>query len=165
MKRVFLGTSAIAMAALVTGTAHAQTADQSAGAERPQEPTLSGDVIIVTAQRRAQDVQAIPLAVTAVGPAQLESQGVVNVQDISQVSPSFSSSNAQLASASVVLRIRGVGTTSNNIGFESAVGIFVDGAYQSRPGIALSEFVDVERVEILRGPQGTLFAATRRQAR
>jgi iron complex outermembrane receptor protein len=157
MKKVFLGTTALAMAALATGTAYAQTAGQSADAATPEEPTLNDDIIIVTAQRRAQDVQEIPLAVTAVGPAQLEAQGVVNVQDISQVSPSFSSSAAQLASASVVLRIRGVGTTSNNIGFESAVGIFVDGAYQSRPGIALSEFVDVERVEVLRGPQGTLF--------
>ncbi len=115
------------------------------------------NIIIVTATRRAQDVQDIPLAVTAVSPEQLEQQGVVNVQNITQVSSSFSTSNAQIASGSVVLRIRGVGTTSNNIGFESAVGIFIDGAYQSRPGVALSEFVDVERVEVLRGPQGTLF--------
>ncbi|OAO04908.1 TonB-dependent receptor [Sphingomonadales bacterium EhC05] len=115
------------------------------------------NLIIVTATRRAEDVQDIPIAVTAVSPVQLEQQGVVNVQNIGSVSPSFSASNAQTASGTVVLRIRGVGTSSNNIGFESAVGIFVDGAYQSRPGVALGEFVDVERVEVLRGPQGTLF--------
>ncbi len=115
------------------------------------------DVIIVTATRRAQDVQDIPLAVTAISPQQLEAQRVVNIQQVAALAPSFTSSQAQLASGSVVLRVRGVGTTSNNIGFESAVGIFIDGAYQSRPGVALSEFVDVERVEVLRGPQGTLF--------
>lgn len=119
--------------------------------------TTDDNVIIVTATRRAQDVQDIPLAVTALAPAQLESQRVVNIQQIAALAPSFTASQAQLASGSVVLRVRGVGTTSNNIGFESAVGIFVDGAYQSRPGVALSEFVDVERVEVLRGPQGTLF--------
>lgn len=115
------------------------------------------NVIIVTATRRAQDVQDIPLAVTAISPQQLENQRVVNIQQISALAPSFTSSQAQLASGSVVLRVRGVGTTSNNIGFESAVGIFIDGAYQARPGVALSEFVDIERVEVLRGPQGTLF--------
>ncbi len=120
-------------------------------------PEADEGVIIVTATRRAQDIQDVPIAVTAVGQEQLDKQGVVNVQNLTQVSPSFSTSNAQIASGSVVLRIRGVGTTSNNIGFESAVGIFVDGAYQSRPGVALSEFVDIERVEVLRGPQGTLF--------
>lgn len=120
-------------------------------------PSADDSVIIVTATRRAQDIQDVPIAVTAVGQEQLDNQGVVNVQNITQVSPSFSTSNAQIASGSVVLRIRGVGTTSNNIGFEGAVGIFVDGAYQSRPGVALSEFVDIERVEVLRGPQGTLF--------
>lgn len=134
-----------------TAPAFAQDADEEAA------PTRDDNVIIVTATRRAQDVQDIPIAVTAATGEQLDKQGVVNVQNITQVSPSFSTSNAQVASGSVVLRIRGVGTTSNNIGFESAVGIFVDGAYQSRPGIALSEFVDVERVEVLRGPQGTLF--------
>lgn len=115
------------------------------------------DEVIVTATRRAESIQDIPIAVTAILPDDLEKQGVVNIQNLASVAPSFASSNAQIASGSVVLRIRGVGTTSNNIGFESAVGIFVDGAYQSRPGVALGEFVDVERVEVLRGPQGTLF--------
>ncbi|MEL7199589.1 MAG: TonB-dependent receptor [Pseudomonadota bacterium] len=122
-----------------------------------EAPAVDDNVIIVTATRRAQDVQDIPLAVTAVGPAQLERQGINEIRDVTAVAPSFSSTTAQTAAGSVVLRIRGVGTTSNNIGFESAVGIFVDGAYQSRPGVALGEFVDIERVEVLRGPQGTLF--------
>jgi outer membrane receptor protein involved in Fe transport len=128
---------------------------QDEGGDTPE--VQNDNVIIVTATRRAQDVQDIPLAVTAISPQQLDNQGVVNIQQVTALAPSFSSSQAQLASGSVVLRVRGVGTTSNNIGFESAVGIFVDGAYQSRPGVALSEFVDVERVEVLRGPQGTLF--------
>jgi outer membrane receptor protein involved in Fe transport len=135
----------------LTAPAYAQDAETDG-------PVASDDsVIIVTATRRAQDVQDIPLAVTAISPQQLESQRVVNIQQIAALAPSFTASQAQLASGSVVLRVRGIGTTSNNIGFESAVGIFIDGAYQSRPGVALSEFVDVERVEVLRGPQGTLF--------
>jgi iron complex outermembrane recepter protein len=139
--------------AIIAPAAYAQTDDANAQAEEEVDP----NVIIVTATRRAQDVQDVPLAVTALSPVQLERQSVSNVSQLSQVSSSFSASNAQIASGSVVLRIRGVGTTSNNIGFESAVGIFIDGAYQSRPGVALGEFVDVERVEVLRGPQGTLF--------
>ena len=135
----------------LTTPAFAQDTESDAPAVRDD------NVIIVTATRRAQDVQDIPLAVTAISPQQLETQRVVNIQQISALAPSFSASQAQLASGSVVLRVRGIGTTSNNIGFESAVGIFIDGAYQSRPGVALSEFVDVERVEVLRGPQGTLF--------
>ncbi|NMW31057.1 TonB-dependent receptor [Altererythrobacter sp. RZ02] len=153
MKRALLSSTAVLLAFGLAGTAQAQESTDADGASNLNDE----DIIIVTATRRAADVQDIPIAVTAVTPEQLDKQGVVNVQNISQVSPSFSTSNAQVASGTVVLRIRGVGTTSNNIGFESAVGIFVDGAYQSRPGIALSEFVDIERVEVLRGPQGTLF--------
>jgi len=115
------------------------------------------DEIIVTATKRAQSIQDVPIAVTVISPAQLDEQGVVNIQNLTSVAPSFSTSNAQTSSGTVVLRIRGVGTTSNNIGFESAVGVFIDGVYQSRPGVALGEFVDVEQVEVLRGPQGTLF--------
>jgi iron complex outermembrane receptor protein len=82
----------------MTTPAFAQEAAQ--GAE-----TYSDDVIIVTATRRAEDVQDIPIAVTAVSPVQLEQQGVVNVQNIGSVSASFSTSNAQTASGTVVLRI------------------------------------------------------------
>lgn len=126
-------------------------------AQNSDEGVYDDDVIIVTATRRAEDIQDIPIAVTAISPAKLEEQGVVNIQNLAIVAPSFATSQAQTASGTVVLRIRGVGTTSNNIGFESAVGVFIDGAYQSRPGVALGEFVDVEQVEVLRGPQGTLF--------
>lgn len=143
--------AAMCSTAMATPAFAQDTQDQGA------TETFDDNVIIVTATRRAADVQDIPIAVTAVSPVQLERQGVVNVTQIGQVSASFSSSNAQTAGGTNVLRIRGVGTTSNNIGFESAVGIFIDGAYQSRPGVALSEFVDVERLEVLRGPQGTLF--------
>jgi len=147
-------TSRIA-AALLTSTMLVSPAFAQDNADG--ETNYADDVIIVTATRRAQDIQDVPIAVTAITPEKLEKQGVVNIQDLSIVAPSFSTSQAQTSSGTVVLRVRGVGTTSNNIGFESAVGVFIDGAYQSRPGIALGEFVDVERVEVLRGPQGTLF--------
>ncbi len=141
----------MACSALTTPAFAQDQADAEASSARDD------NTIIVTATRRAQDVQDIPIAVTAVSQAQLDNQGVFNIQQISQLATSITASTAQVASGSVVLRIRGVGTTSNNIGFESAVGIFIDGAYQSRPGVALTEMVDIERVEVLRGPQGTLF--------
>ncbi len=142
-KRSLLAASALSIVISgLSGTAHTQVPE---------------DEVIVTATKRAESIQDVPIAVTAIAPQQLEEQGVVNIQNLTSVAPSFSTSNAQIASGSVVLRIRGVGTTSNNIGFESAVGVFIDGAYQSRPGVALGEFVDVQQVEVLRGPQGTLF--------
>jgi outer membrane receptor protein involved in Fe transport len=115
------------------------------------------DVIIVTATLRAADVQDIPIAVTAVQPAELERQGVVDIKQLSSVSPSFNIQSSQTETQGTSIRIRGVGTTGNNTGLESSVGVFIDGVYQSRPGIALGDLLDLERLEILRGPQGTLF--------
>ncbi|RDC60349.1 hypothetical protein HME9302_01552 [Alteripontixanthobacter maritimus] len=155
MKFSLYATTALTAGMLALPSAvYAQTTQEEA---QEVEQERDAGVIIVTANRRAQDVQDVQIAVTAVDAVTLERQGVDNIQDVTQVATSFSSSQAQTSSGSVVLRIRGIGTTSNNIGFESAVGIFVDGAYQSRPGVALTEFVDIERVEVLRGPQGTLF--------
>ncbi|MEO1730105.1 MAG: TonB-dependent receptor [Pseudomonadota bacterium] len=148
---------AVYAAGLLACTSFTVPALAQDGGDTLEAPEVDDNVIIVTATRRAQDVQDIPIAVTAISPQTLQNQNVNGIQEVTSLAPSFTSSQAQTSSGSVVLRVRGVGTTSNNIGFESAVGIFIDGAYQSRPGVALSEFVDIERVEVLRGPQGTLF--------
>ena len=131
--------------------AYAQESDEG------EDPVVDENIIIVTATQRASDVQDIPIAVTAVTPAELERQGINNIQTLGSVAPSFNIQSSQTESQGTSIRIRGIGTTGNNIGLESAVGVFIDGVYQSRPGVALGELVDVQQVEILRGPQGTLF--------
>jgi len=115
------------------------------------------DEIIVTATKRAQSVQDIPIAVTAVTPQRLQREGILDIKTLGTVAPGFSVQSTQTETQGTSIRIRGVGTTGNNIGLESAVGVFIDGAYQSRPGIVLGELVDIEQIEVLRGPQGTLF--------
>jgi iron complex outermembrane recepter protein len=126
--------------------------------EAPQSDEDSGDQpIIVTATLRAMDVQDIPLAVTAVAPETLEREGVSDIKTLSSISPSFNIQSSQTETQGTSIKIRGVGTTGNNTGLESSVGVFIDGVYQSRPGVALGDLVDLERLEILRGPQGTLF--------
>lgn len=113
--------------------------------------------IVVTATKRTSSVQDIPIAVTAVTPSQLERQGVDDLAELGNVSASFNLQSSQSESQGTSIRIRGVGTTGNNIGLESAVGVFIDNVYVSRPGIALGDLTDLEGIEILRGPQGTLF--------
>ena len=130
----------------------------AAYAQTAQAEDDSGDEpIIVTATLRAMDVQDIPLAVTAVAPEALEREGVSDIKSLSSISPSFNIQSSQTETQGTSIKIRGVGTTGNNTGLESSVGVFIDGVYQSRPGVALGDLVDLERLEILRGPQGTLF--------
>lgn len=115
------------------------------------------DEIIVTATKRPESVQDIPIAVTVVSPTQLQDQGVASIKDLSSVAAGFNIQSSQTETQGTSIRIRGVGTTGNNIGLESSVGVFIDGVYQSRPGVALGELADIEALELLRGPQGTLF--------
>ncbi|MFM5950117.1 MAG: TonB-dependent receptor [Novosphingobium sp.] len=148
MKAKFAFLSAVACCALSTpALAQAAQADDAA----------QGDEIIVTATLREADVQDIPLAVTAVSPQTLERQGIADIKTLSSISPSFNIQSSQTETQGTSIRIRGVGTTGNNTGLESSVGVFIDGVYQSRPGVALGDLVDLERLEVLRGPQGTLF--------
>ncbi len=125
-----------------------------------QEPEVADDFleeITVTATKREESIQEVPLAVTAISPLQIERAGVQDIRDLPTLAPSFNMNSSQTESQGTTLRIRGVGTTGNNIGLESSVGVFLDGVYLSRPGIALGDQLDVESIEVLRGPQGTLF--------
>lgn len=97
-------------------------------------PVADDNVIIVTATLRAADVQDIPIAVTAVQPVELERQGISDIKSLSTLSPSFNIQSSQTETQGTSIKIRGVGTTGNNTGLESSVGVFIDGVYQSRPG-------------------------------
>ena len=112
--------------------------------------------IVVTAQGRRQILQDVPLAVTAVGGQQMQNSGATDIRQLNQLAPSLLvSSTGTEANGSA--RIRGIGTVGDNPGLESSVAVFIDGVYRSRSGIGLNELGEIERVEVLRGPQGTLF--------
>ena len=146
----------VAMLASTCSLTFAAPAMAQSGPAAADDPAEDSE-IIVTATLREKSVQDIPLAVTAISPTSLERQGVVDVKQLANISPSFSFQSTQTETSGIAIRVRGVGTPGNNAGLESSVGIFIDGVYQSRPGVALGELVDLERLELLRGPQGTLF--------
>lgn len=115
----------------------------------------STPVIVVTAQGREQNLADVPVAISAVSSETLENSGTSDIRELNQVAPSLLvSSTGNEANGSA--RIRGIGTVGDNPGLESSVAVFVDGVYRSRSGNALSELGPLDRIEILRGPQGTL---------
>ncbi|MEE8426732.1 MAG: TonB-dependent receptor plug domain-containing protein, partial [Woeseiaceae bacterium] len=112
--------------------------------------------ITVTAQKRVQNIMDVPIAVTAVTGAEIEASGIFDVFALQQNVPGLIVGQSQTATTSN-FAIRGIGSTSNNFGVESSVGLYVDGVYRSRQSSMINDLVDVEAVEVLRGPQGTLF--------
>jgi outer membrane receptor protein involved in Fe transport len=118
--------------------------------------TDEDDDIVITAQGRNQVLQDVPLAVSAVSGETMQNTGGTDIRALNQLAPSLLvSSTGSEANGSA--RIRGIGTVGDNPGLESSVAVFVDGVYRSRTGVGLNELGEIERVEVLRGPQGTLF--------
>ncbi len=116
----------------------------------------SGDApIVVTAQGRAQLLSDVPVAISAVSAETLQNSGANDIRQLNQVAPSLLvSSTGSEANGSA--RIRGIGTVGDNPGLESSVPVFIDGVYRSRSGIGLNELGEIDRIEVQRGPQGTL---------
>jgi len=125
-------------------------------ADNSQDATgINSRDVVVTATRRAERLSNVPIAVTAVSQETLQNTGATDIRQMTQVAPSLLiSSTGTEANASA--RIRGIGTVGDNPGLESSVAVFIDGVYRSRTGSGLNDLGEVDRIEVLRGPQGTL---------
>lgn len=119
---------------------------------------LQNREIVVTAQKRAENIIDVPIAITAYTSEALERSRVSNLESLQSISPSLSiKQSASPSSAS--FNIRGIGTslTAAGGGLEQSVGVYIDGVLRGRPGAALQDIIDLERIEVLRGPQSTVF--------
>jgi iron complex outermembrane receptor protein len=132
---------------------------QQAGQVGGDQPSPADDAqapIVITAQQRTQVLEDVPIAVSAISAQSLQNSGATDIRQLNQLAPSLLvSSTGTEANGSA--RIRGIGTVGDNPGLESSVAVFVDGVYRSRTGVGLNELGEIERIEVLRGPQGTLF--------
>lgn len=112
--------------------------------------------VIVTASKRQQTLQEVPIAVSVVTAESIEQSQVLDIKDLQTLVPSLRVTQLQ-GSAQTNFIIRGFGNGANNAGIEPSVGVFIDGVYRARVGSALADLPKVERIEVLRGPQSTLF--------
>ncbi|WP_294352261.1 TonB-dependent receptor [uncultured Sphingomonas sp.] len=139
----------------VTTNAAVDGQGNTAAAQASPTGELGAGDIVVTATRRAERLADVPISINAVNQESLQNSGATDIRGVAQLAPSLSvSSTGSEANASA--RIRGIGTVGDNPGLESSVVTFIDGVYRSRTGSGLNDIGEIERVEVLRGPQGTL---------
>lgn len=156
-----------AFALTLSGTSLAQDA---APMDMPDDPVSASvtalnsaesdaviEEIIVTAQRRSESLQDVPVSVTLVTAEALADANIDNATRLGVTSPSVVFKSTNEPGASARLTIRGIGSVGNSVSIEGAVGVFIDGVYRSRNGQALANFLDYDNVQILKGAQGTLF--------
>ena len=149
----------VSYAALVTGLATgliAPTTVHAQATETASENTDDG-VIVVTARRREERLNDVPIAITAYSAEKLAQQGAVDITDIGLTTPNTTLESSRGTNSTLSAFIRGIGQQDPVSGFEQGVGIYLDDVYLNRPQAAVLDIYDVERIEVLRGPQGTLY--------
>lgn len=155
--RLLLRSSSIAVAgAIALGGLAMPVMAQDTSGTTASEATGSGE-IIVTARRREERLVDVPIAVTAVSGDALEALGAIDITDVQNQAPNVTLENSRGTNSTLTAFIRGVGQQDPVSGFEAGVGIYLDDVYLNRPQAAVLDIYDVERVEVLRGPQGTLY--------
>lgn len=154
-KCAFAGTSALALSLAFMAAAPAMAQEQEAPRN---EVAFMNEDIIVTARRRQETMQSVPVSVSAFSAAALESKGIQSIADIQQSTPNLTFSPGTGGSSSQISPfIRGVGEYDYIITSDPAVAVFIDGVYQARAFGAITSLMGIERIEVLRGPQGSLF--------
>lgn len=139
------------LAPLLVTAATAQEAVSPSGPD-----PLALEEVIVTANRRVESIQEVPMSVTAFTADFFKNTGVRNLSQLDQYTPSLKITQGTDSNQQSI-RIRGIGSVGSNAGIDPSVGMFIDGVYQGRAGMSIGDLMDIERVEILRGPQGTLY--------
>ena len=112
--------------------------------------------VIVTAQKRSENIQDVPISVIALSSQQLKDSGVSDIKNLTVLTPGLTVTSTT-SENSTTARIRGIGTVGDNPGLESSVGIVIDGVYRPRNGVGFGNLGEIERIEVLEGPQGELF--------
>ena len=152
MKRDLLGATAVAL--MLSAPVAAQTATETPQASGEEE--ADSGAIIVTASKREQTLQDVPISVSVTTAQSIERAQIRDLIDLQTLVPSLKIPQFQ-SSTQTNFVIRGFGNGANNAGIESSVGVFIDGVYRSRSASAIADLPEIERVEVLRGPQSTLF--------
>jgi outer membrane receptor protein involved in Fe transport len=153
MRTALLCGASAAVLFISAGAGPAGAAETSAAAASSSTAVAE---VIVTAQKREQRLQDVPVAVTVLNTVQLQQTGVRSVKDLTQLTPGLNATTTG-DEATTTVRIRGVGTVADNAGLEHAVGIYIDGVYRPRNGVSFNNLGELSDVQVLKGPQGTLF--------